>query len=135
MPGLQWIAISLLRANSVEQLTSDGEHAARRRSMGLISLSVSATLGTGIFVALGEAAPLAGPVVVSFVIATLAALLSAVPREELVNATHAGVLRPGHVRVATDPSAGRDLAGVHTDTLWSAVGLVVYSGCGAGVRR
>lgn len=103
--------------------------------MGLISLSVSATLGTGIFVALGEAAPLAGPVVVSFVIAALAALLSAVPREELVNATHAGVLRPGHVRVATDPSAGRDLAGVHTDTLWSAVGLVVYSGCGAGVRR
>ncbi|MEV6098637.1 amino acid permease [Nocardia sp. NPDC051981] len=90
MPGLPRITASLLRTKPVEQLTSDGEHTALRRSMGLISLialSVGATLGTGIFVVLGEAAPLAGPaVVVSFVIAALAALFSALSYAELAGA-------------------------------------------------
>ncbi|MGW4118695.1 amino acid permease [Nocardia sp. NPDC004711] len=90
MPGLQRITASLLRTKPVEQLTSDGAHTALRRSMGLISLialSVGATLGTGIFVVLGEAAPLAGPaVVVSFVIAALAALFSALSYAELAGA-------------------------------------------------
>ncbi|GAB2510950.1 amino acid permease [Nocardia heshunensis] len=80
----------MLRTKPVEQLTSDGEHTALRRSMGLIpliALSVGATLGTGIFVVLGEAAPLAGPaVVVSFVIAALAALFSALSYAELASA-------------------------------------------------
>ncbi|MFE3224832.1 amino acid permease [Nocardia sp. NPDC059228] len=90
MPGLPRITASLLRTKPVEQLTSDGEHTTLRRSMGLISLialSVGATLGTGIFVVLGEAAPLAGPaVVVSFVIAALAALFSALSYAELAGA-------------------------------------------------
>ncbi|MVU83393.1 amino acid permease [Nocardia sp. ET3-3] len=90
MPGIARITSSLLRTKPVEQLTSDGEHTALRRSMGLIpliSLSVGATLGTGIFVVLGEAAPLAGPaVVVSFVIAALAALFSALSYAELASA-------------------------------------------------
>lgn len=90
VPGISGIASSLLRTKPVEQLASDGEHTALRRSMGLIpliSLSVGATLGTGIFVVLGEAAPLAGPaVVVSFVIASLAALFSALSYAELAGA-------------------------------------------------
>ncbi|WP_433667046.1 amino acid permease [Nocardia sp. CA-136227] len=90
MPGIPRITASLLRTKPVEQLTSDGEHTALRRSMGLtalIALSVGATLGTGIFVVLGEAAPLAGPaVVVSFVIAALAALFSALSYAELAGA-------------------------------------------------
>ncbi|MFE3758538.1 amino acid permease [Nocardia tengchongensis] len=90
MPGIQRITASLLRTKPVEQLTSEGEHTALRRSMGLIpliALSVGATLGTGIFVVLGEAAPLAGPaVVVSFVIAALAALFSALSYAELASA-------------------------------------------------
>ncbi|MFE3105044.1 amino acid permease [Nocardia tengchongensis] len=90
MPEIQRITASLLRTKPVEQLTSEGEHSALRRSMGmipLIALSVGATLGTGIFVVLGEAAPLAGPaVVVSFVIAALAALFSALSYAELASA-------------------------------------------------
>ncbi|WP_071343873.1 amino acid permease [Nocardia seriolae] len=90
MPGIQRITASLLRTKPVEQIESDGEHTALRRSMGLIpliSLSVGATLGTGIFVVLGEAAPLAGPaVVVSFVIAAVAALFSALSYAELAGA-------------------------------------------------
>ncbi|MFI1919936.1 amino acid permease [Nocardia sp. NPDC020380] len=90
MPGLSTITASLLRTKPVEQLASEGEHTALRRSMGLIpliALSVGATLGTGIFVVLGEAAPLAGPaVVVSFVVAALAALFSALSYAELASA-------------------------------------------------
>ncbi|MCK2244903.1 MULTISPECIES: amino acid permease [unclassified Crossiella] len=81
---------SLLRTKPVEQLTSEGAHSGLRRSMGLISLvslSVGATLGTGIFVVLGEAAPKAGPaVVVSFALAALAALFSALSYAELAGA-------------------------------------------------
>ncbi|MFF0635091.1 amino acid permease [Nocardia sp. NPDC004151] len=90
MPGIPRITASLLRTKPVEELTSEGEHTALRRSMGLIpliALSVGATLGTGIFVVLGEAAPLAGPaVVISFVIAALAALFSALSYAELAGA-------------------------------------------------
>ncbi|MFJ4651599.1 amino acid permease [Nocardia sp. NPDC088792] len=90
MSGLSTITASLLRTKPVEQLASEGEHTALRRSMGLIpliALSVGATLGTGIFVVLGEAAPLAGPaVVVSFVVAALAALFSALSYAELASA-------------------------------------------------
>jgi APA family basic amino acid/polyamine antiporter len=81
---------SLLRTKPVERITDDGEHTGLRRSMGLlplIALSVGATLGTGIFVVLGQAAPVAGPAVaVSFVVAALAALFSALSYAELAGA-------------------------------------------------
>ena len=55
--------------------------------MGLLALtffSVGATLGTGIFVILGEAVPKAGPaVVLSFVLAAVTALFSALSYAEL----------------------------------------------------
>lgn len=57
------------------------------RSFGVLQLtmiSVGATLGTGILVILGESVPLAGPAIwISFVIAGLAALLSAVSYAEM----------------------------------------------------
>jgi APA family basic amino acid/polyamine antiporter len=58
-----------------------------RRSMGLLqltALSIGATLGTGIFVILGEAVPLAGPaIVLAFVLAAVTALFSALSYAEL----------------------------------------------------
>jgi APA family basic amino acid/polyamine antiporter len=58
-----------------------------RRTMGvaqLTLLSVGATLGTGIFVVLGQAVPEAGPaIVVSFVLAGVTALFSALSYAEL----------------------------------------------------
>jgi APA family basic amino acid/polyamine antiporter len=58
-----------------------------RRSMSLLqltALSIGATLGTGIFVILGEAVPLAGPaVVLGFVLAAVTALFSALSYAEL----------------------------------------------------
>jgi APA family basic amino acid/polyamine antiporter len=81
---------TLLRTKPVEQMTDDGAHTSLRRSMGLlplVALSVGATLGTGIFVVLGQAAPKAGPAVaVSFVVAALAALFSALSYAELAGA-------------------------------------------------
>ncbi|WP_083292331.1 amino acid permease [Arthrobacter sp. SW1] len=60
---------------------------ALRRSFGVFQLtmiSVGATLGTGILVILGESVPLAGPAIwISFVIAGIAALLSAVSYAEM----------------------------------------------------
>ncbi|GGJ04532.1 amino acid transporter [Saccharopolyspora subtropica] len=80
-------ARSLLRVKPAEQLAEDGSHTPLRRTLGLVplvALSVGATLGTGIFVVLAEAAPAAGPaVVVSFVLAGLAALCSALSYAEL----------------------------------------------------
>ncbi|MFB9565550.1 amino acid permease [Saccharopolyspora hordei] len=80
-------ARSLLRVKPAEQLTDEGAHTQLRRTLGLVplvALSVGATLGTGIFVVLAEAAPAAGPaVVVSFVLAGLAALCSALSYAEL----------------------------------------------------
>jgi APA family basic amino acid/polyamine antiporter len=58
-----------------------------RRSLGvwqLTMISVGATLGTGIFVVLGTAVPLAGPAVwIAFAVAGLAALLSALSYAEM----------------------------------------------------
>ncbi|WP_017975065.1 amino acid permease [Actinopolyspora halophila] len=79
------LAYRLARRKPVEQLT--GETGQLRRSLGLAQLtmiSIGATLGTGIFVVLGEAVPKAGPaVVLSFVLAGLTALFSALSYAEL----------------------------------------------------
>ncbi|MGP3684742.1 amino acid permease [Streptomyces sp. IBSNAI002] len=80
----------LLRRKPVEQLVSEGgqgEGGSLRRSLTmwqLTMISIGATLGTGIFVVLGEAAPKAGPAVtISFIIAGLTALFSALSYAEL----------------------------------------------------
>ncbi|MFD0305526.1 amino acid permease [Streptomyces sp. NPDC127119] len=80
----------LMRRKPVETLVAEGgqgEGGSLRRSLGLWQLtmiSIGATLGTGIFVVLGEAVPKAGPAVtVSFVIAGLTALFSALSYAEL----------------------------------------------------
>lgn len=84
------LATRLMRRKPVEQLVSEGgqgEGGALRRSLSmwqLTMISIGATLGTGIFVVLGEATPLAGPAVaISFVIAGLTALFSALSYAEL----------------------------------------------------
>ncbi|MFC5053168.1 amino acid permease [Saccharothrix xinjiangensis] len=80
----------LLRTKPVDRMTEEGARTSLRRGLGLvplISLSVGATLGTGIFVVLGQAAPEAGPAVaVSFAVAALAALFSALSYAELAGA-------------------------------------------------
>ncbi|MFF0743800.1 amino acid permease [Streptomyces sp. NPDC004111] len=80
----------LLRRKPVEQLVDEGgkgEGGSLRRSLSmwqLTMISIGATLGTGIFVVLGEAVPKAGPAVtISFVIAGLTALFSALSYAEL----------------------------------------------------
>lgn len=80
----------LFRTKSPESIAAEGGHGEGgelRRSMSLLQLtmfSVGATLGTGIFVVLGEATPLAGPaVVLSFVLAAITALFSALSYAEL----------------------------------------------------
>ncbi|MEU8827884.1 amino acid permease [Streptomyces sp. NPDC048636] len=80
----------LMRRKPVERLVAEGGQGAGgslRRSLGmwqLTMISIGATLGTGIFVVLGEAVPDAGPAVtVSFVIAGLTALFSALSYAEL----------------------------------------------------
>ncbi|MEV0413218.1 amino acid transporter [Streptomyces sp. NPDC050448] len=80
----------LLRRKPVEQMVAEGgqgEGGTLRRSLTmwqLTMISVGATLGTGIFVVLGEAAPKAGPAVtISFIIAGLTALFSALSYAEL----------------------------------------------------
>ncbi|MFI0773672.1 amino acid permease [Streptomyces sp. NPDC021212] len=77
----------LTRRRSVAGLVADASGGPLRRTMGLSQLtllSVGATLGTGIFVVLGEAVPEAGPaVVVSFVVAGVTALFSALSYAEL----------------------------------------------------
>ncbi|CAM5366705.1 amino acid transporter [Streptomyces avidinii] len=80
----------LMRRKPVEQLVSEGgqgEGGSLRRSLTmwqLTMISIGATLGTGIFVVLGTAAPKAGPAVtISFVIAGLTALFSALSYAEL----------------------------------------------------
>ncbi|MGW0702008.1 amino acid permease [Streptomyces sp. NPDC002867] len=86
-PGL---GARLMRRKPVERLVAEGgqgEGGALRRSLTmwqLTMISIGATLGTGIFVVLGEATPLAGPAVaVSFVLAGLTALFSALSYAEL----------------------------------------------------
>lgn len=87
---MSFTAHDLLRTKPVEQLSDESAHTPLRRSLGLVSLvalSVGATLGTGIFVILSEAAPVAGPaVVISFVLAGVAALCSALSYAELAGA-------------------------------------------------
>ncbi|MCX5148865.1 amino acid transporter [Streptomyces sp. NPDC048550] len=80
----------LLRRKPVEQMVAEGgqgEGGTLRRSLTmwqLTMISIGATLGTGIFVVLGEAAPKAGPAVtISFIIAGLTALFSALSYAEL----------------------------------------------------
>nr|WP_218882827.1 amino acid permease [Spinactinospora alkalitolerans] len=67
--------------------SGEGEGGRLRRSLGLgqlTAISIGATLGTGIFVVLGEAVPMAGPaVVLAFVLAGLTALFSALAYAEL----------------------------------------------------
>ncbi|WEH19397.1 amino acid permease [Streptomyces sp. VNUA24] len=84
------VGARLMRRKPVERLVAEGgrgEGGSLRRSLGLWQLtmiSIGATLGTGIFVVLGEAVPKAGPAVtVSFVIAGLTALFSALSYAEL----------------------------------------------------
>ncbi|MER5891326.1 amino acid permease [Streptomyces sp. NPDC001941] len=83
-------AAALMRRKPVETLVAEGgqgEGGSLRRSLSmwqLTMISIGATLGTGIFVVLGEAVPKAGPAVtVSFVIAGLTALFSALSYAEL----------------------------------------------------
>ncbi|MFE3201220.1 amino acid permease [Embleya sp. NPDC059237] len=81
----------VLRTKPVDAILAESGHgegeAGLRRSMGLLELtffSVGATLGTGIFVILAEAVPKAGPaVVISFVLAAVTALFSALSYAEL----------------------------------------------------
>ncbi|GAA2405836.1 amino acid permease [Streptomyces glaucosporus] len=80
----------LTRRKPVRRLVAEGgrgEGGTLRRSLGvwqLTMISIGATLGTGIFVVLGEAVPEAGPaVVLSFVLAGITALFSALSYAEL----------------------------------------------------
>ncbi|MFE3184806.1 amino acid permease [Streptomyces violascens] len=80
----------LMRRKPVETLVAEGgqgEGGSLKRSLGmwqLTMISIGATLGTGIFVVLGEAVPKAGPAVtISFVLAGLTALFSALSYAEL----------------------------------------------------
>ncbi|WP_372349369.1 amino acid permease [Streptomyces sp. KL116D] len=79
------LAARLTRRQDVAAAAATGT--ALRRTMGmwqLTLLSVGATLGTGIFVVLGEAVPDAGPaIVVSFALAGVTALFSALSYAEL----------------------------------------------------
>ncbi|AYV26687.1 amino acid permease [Streptomyces sp. CJ_13] len=80
----------LLRRKPVEQMVAEGgqgEGGSLRRSLTmwqLTMISIGATLGTGIFVVLGTATPKAGPAVtISFILAGLTALFSALSYAEL----------------------------------------------------
>ncbi|MFG2072672.1 amino acid permease [Nonomuraea maritima] len=84
------VAERLLRTKPTERIVAEGGHGEGgelRRTMSLWQLtlfSVGATLGTGIFVILGQAVPKAGPaVVLSFTLAAVTALLSALSYAEL----------------------------------------------------
>ena len=84
------LGAQLLRRKPLSQMISDADGGGGPRlvrSFGVLQLtmiSVGATLGTGILVILGESVPIAGPAVwISFVIAGLAALLSAVSYAEM----------------------------------------------------
>ena len=81
------MASSLFRLKSVEDTES---HHELKRTMGrsaLLFFSVGSIIGSGIFVILGVAIPKAGPaVLLSFVLAAVAALLSALSYAELASA-------------------------------------------------
>lgn len=81
----------LRRRKSITQMVSESEANSSggtlRRTLGmwqLTMISVGATLGTGILVILGATVPIAGPAIwISFVIAGITALLSAVSYAEM----------------------------------------------------
>ncbi|MEV7571651.1 amino acid permease [Pseudarthrobacter sp. NPDC089323] len=85
------LGAQLLRRKPIAQMVNEAEAGQGGprlvRSFGVLQLtmiSVGATLGTGILVILGESVPLAGPAIwISFAIAGLAALLSAVSYAEM----------------------------------------------------
>ena len=74
-------------AQMVHEAGSGTEGRKLVRSFGVLQLtmiSVGATLGTGIFVILGDSVPMAGPAIfISFLIAGVAALLSAISYAEM----------------------------------------------------
>jgi APA family basic amino acid/polyamine antiporter len=76
-----------LEASAAESAASADGGPRLRRTLGvwhLTAISIGATLGTGILVVLGTAVPLAGPAVwISFVLAGVAALLSALSYAEM----------------------------------------------------
>lgn len=89
-PASPGVGARLMRRKPVEHLVAEGgqgDGGSLRRSLGLWQLtmiSIGATLGTGIFVVLGDAVPEAGPAVtLAFVIAGLTALFSALSYAEL----------------------------------------------------
>jgi APA family basic amino acid/polyamine antiporter len=81
------VAARLTRRQDVGALAAEASGSPLRRTMGLWQLtllSVGATLGTGVFVVLGQAVPEAGPaIIVSFVLAGVTALFSALSYAEL----------------------------------------------------
>jgi APA family basic amino acid/polyamine antiporter len=85
MSNGQRFGARVLRRKPIDQLTHPGSGLHRSLGVGhLTMISIGATLGTGIFVVLGEAVPLAGPaIVVSFVLAGITALFSALSYAEL----------------------------------------------------
>ncbi|MDT7784423.1 MAG: basic amino acid/polyamine antiporter, family [Pseudonocardiales bacterium] len=85
MSNEQRIGARVLRRKPIDQLTHPGSELKRTMGVGhLTMISIGATLGTGIFVVLGQAVPKAGPgIVVSFVLAGITALFSALSYAEL----------------------------------------------------
>lgn len=85
MSNGQRFGARVLRRKPIDQLTHPDSGLHRSLGVGhLTMISIGATLGTGIFVVLGEAVPLAGPaIVVSFVLAGITALFSALSYAEL----------------------------------------------------
>ncbi|MFD4639780.1 amino acid permease [Lentzea sp. NPDC058436] len=85
MSNGQRIGARVLRRKPIDQLTHPGSELKRTMGVGhLTMISIGATLGTGIFVVLGEAVPQAGPaIVLSFVLAGITALFSALSYAEL----------------------------------------------------
>lgn len=80
----------LFRVKPIDQILAEtGEAATLKRSMGLIALtmfSVGSIVGTGIFVILGPAVPLAGPAVTaSFLVAGITCAFSALSYAELAS--------------------------------------------------
>ncbi|MBR8745280.1 amino acid permease [Nocardiopsis sp. MG754419] len=86
--GAPTLGRRLTRRKPVEKLVAETESGhGLRRTMGFWQLSmigIGATLGTGIFVVLGEAVPVAGPaVILAFVLAGVTALFSALAYAEM----------------------------------------------------
>ncbi len=81
----------VLATRDVQDLVSETEeegHSLRRSvgSVGLTAMGVGAIIGTGIFVVIGEGAALAGPaVVISFILAAVTCLFSALSYSELAS--------------------------------------------------